>query len=127
MHVRHLGFFALVMSLFWLSADNETGHEVFPRQGFQGSQPEKTAGEVFSGTEDDDPYHGIFDEPRGDDQNNDAPASDSDSKWGGFFDDIPVSEDSDSKWGKFFDDTPDTDSGSGSGLGLGDWGSESDF
>lgn len=80
-------------------ADHETGHEVFPSQGYQGSQSDNTAGnpEVLSDTKDDtfadDPYFGMFDEQGGgaDQNNNDN---------------------------QFFDDTtPD----SGDAWGLNDW------
>lgn len=103
------------------NAESETGHEVFPRQGFQGSQSENTAGdgEVSSDTKNDDPYFGMFDEPGGGDQS--TPDSNSDNNWGQVFDDKPE-PDSDSTWGQFFDDTPEPDSGSGSSWGLGDWG-----
>lgn len=86
-------------TLFCLYAERETGHEVFPSQGFQGSQSENTAGDtqVSSDTKDDtfsdDPFHGMFDEPGGGDQNNDN---------------------------QFFDDTPD--SGDTGSWGLSDWG-----
>ena len=103
-------FIAVVMSLFWVSAESETGHEVFPRRDFQGSQSENIAGDeqTISDKKDDmpadDPYFGMFDEPGGGDQNNAAPDSGSDFKWGQIFD----------------DDTPNSDSGSS--WGLGDWG-----
>ncbi|KAG0592022.1 hypothetical protein KC19_1G218700 [Ceratodon purpureus] len=109
------------------NTESESGHEVFPRQGFQGTQSENTAGdgEVANDTRADDPYHGIFDEPGGSGQN--TPDSETDGKWGKVFDDSPEPDSgSDSKWGQFFDDTPDSDSGSGGGWGLGDWGVGSD-
>lgn len=80
-----------------VSTDHETGHEVFPSQGYQGSQSDNTAGnpEVLSDTKDDtfadDPFFGMFDEQGDADQNNDN---------------------------QFFDDTtPD----SGDAWGLNDW------
>lgn len=79
------------------NAGSETGHEVFPSEGYQGSHDSNTGreGGTPDGTKDemlaDDPFFGMFDEPESGGQINDD---------------------------QFFDDTPD----SGDSWGSSDWG-----